>query len=94
MQHLIVSLQWGIAGQYQRTANHLYCKFWWAATLTEAGYIVLFMDNDVAVVKNPYDHFAPQHYDLEGLSDWIGLKETPTAKVSFVFAQFQVCIWS
>lgn len=33
------------AGQYRDKANHFYCKFWWAATLSEAGYAALFLDN-------------------------------------------------
>ncbi|KAK9804663.1 hypothetical protein WJX73_007323 [Symbiochloris irregularis] len=58
-------------GHYRNAQVHWYCKYWWGATLTEAGYTVLFLDNDAVVVGDPFQGMQPDRYDLEALSDWV-----------------------
>ena len=61
---------------YQR--EHTFTKFWHASKLVELNYGVLFIDNDVLALKDPFKvHDAS--YDVEGLSDWMG-HELPTRK--------------
>ena len=67
--------------------NLFFCKYWWAAQLTAANYTVLFMDNDAVTLKDPFDHFEPLHYDLEGLTDRVNTltdnQENPSVQVSY-----------
>ena len=55
-------------------------KYWWALTLLEMDYTILFMDNDAAIVRDPFQHYDPS-YDIQGLSDWNYMAELPSPQV-------------
>ena len=55
-------------------------KYWWALTLLEMEYTILFMDNDAAVFRDPFQHYD-NTYDIQGLSDWNYMSELPTPQV-------------
>ena len=53
-----------LAGHYRNGQVHWYCKYWWGAELTEAGYTVLFLDNDAVVVGEPFQGMNPDRCDM------------------------------
>lgn len=63
--------------QYANSA-HLLTKFWHAAELTLLSLEVLFIDNDVVTLKDPFQSHD-RSFDIEGLSDWLGA-DLPTHK--------------
>ena len=65
-------------------------KYWWALTLLELDYTVLFMDNDAAVFRDPLQHFDAT-YDIQGLSDWNYMAELPTPQVHGTDNLFVAC---
>ncbi|KAK9862816.1 hypothetical protein WJX84_001287 [Apatococcus fuscideae] len=72
-----------LKGQYAKSVPHWFEKYWWALTLLELDYTVLFMDNDAAVFRDPLQHFDAT-YDIQGLSDWNYMAELPTPQETLV----------
>ncbi|KAK9826541.1 hypothetical protein WJX74_001525 [Apatococcus lobatus] len=72
-----------LKGQYAESVPHWFEKYWWVLTLLEMEYTVLFMDNDAAVFRDPFQHYD-NTYDIQGLSDWNYMAELPTPQETLV----------
>lgn len=57
--HEVLHCNWH-AGRYRGYQSHWYCKYWWGAALTEAGFTVMFLDNDAIVLGDPYQGMQPE----------------------------------
>lgn len=51
-------------------------KYWHALELTRLNYTLLVVDTDMSIVQDPF-HFHNASFDIEGLSDWHWLNDTP-----------------
>ena len=72
-----------VPGPFRDKLNHHYCKYWWVLMLLRERFSVLFLDNDNVVLRNPFHHWQPARYHLEGLSDWVkeGTRHLPSPMV-------------
>ncbi|KAK9826644.1 hypothetical protein WJX74_007660 [Apatococcus lobatus] len=82
-----------LPGQYAQERPHWFSKYWHAHALSTLGYCVLFLDDDVVVLQDPF-MFHDRSYDVEGLSDWNWLDHVPdTQEMSFttcrVYAMYE-----